>query len=107
MLSSDIKPLKAGLQEKTQSSLILCVTWHLFGAAFLLHGVWRGIQIGRRWQGSSSQNGYVKKIHWLSYSQHLIYRLCTPALKSVLAFRPMQIHMCGKTEGLVNQLHWK
>ena len=34
MLSSDIKPLKAGLQEKTQSSLILCVTWHLFGAAF-------------------------------------------------------------------------
>lgn len=68
MLSSDIKPLKAGLQEKTQSSLILCVTWHLFGAAFLLHRVWRGIQIGRHWQGSSSQNGYVK-IHRLSYSQ--------------------------------------
>lgn len=45
MLSSDIKPLKAGLQEKTQSSLILCVTWHLFGAAFLLHRVWGGIQI--------------------------------------------------------------
>lgn len=76
MLSSDIKPLKAGLQEKTQSSLILCVTWHLFGAAFLLHRVWRGIQIGRHWQGSSSQNGYVKKIHQLSYSQHMIYRLC-------------------------------
>lgn len=34
MLSSDIKPLKAGLQENTQSSLILRVTWHLFGAAF-------------------------------------------------------------------------
>lgn len=55
MLSSDIKPLKAGLQEKTQSSLILCVTWHLFGAAFLLHRVWGGIQIEglgrwrRRW----------------------------------------------------------
>lgn len=79
MLSSDIKPLKAGLQEKTQSSLILCVTWHLFGAAFLLHRVWGGIQIGSRWQASLSQNGYVKKIHWLSYSQHLIYRMCTPA----------------------------
>lgn len=62
--------------------------------------------MGRRWQGSSSQNGYVKKIHWLSYSQHLIYRLCTPELKSILAFTPMQIHTCGKTEGLVNQLHW-
>ena len=105
MLSSDIKPLKAGLQEKTQSSLILCVTWHLFGAAFLLQRVWRGIQIGSRWQGSLSQNGYVKKIHWLSYSQHLIYRLFTPALKSILAFRPMQIHICGKTEALVNQPH--
>lgn len=75
MLSSDIKPLKAGLQEKTQSSLILCVTWHLFGAAFLLHRVWGGIQIegvggrggGGRWQGSSSQNGSARKIHRLSY----------------------------------------
>lgn len=105
MLSSDIKPLKAGLQEKTQSSLILCVTWHLFGAAFLLHRVWRGIQIGSRWQGSLSRNGYVKKIHWLSYSQHLIYGLCTPARKSILAFAAMQIHMCGKTVGPVNQRH--
>lgn len=73
MLSSDIKPLKAGLQEKTQSSLILCVTWHLFGAAFLLHRVWGGIQIevgggvAGRWQGSSSQNGSARKIHRLSY----------------------------------------
>lgn len=89
MLSSDIKPLKAGLQEKTQSSLILCVTWHLFGAAFLLHRVWRGIQIVSRWQGSLSQNGYVRKIHWLSYSQHLIYRTCTPA-RAAVTFTLMQ-----------------
>lgn len=71
MLSSDIKPLKAGLQEKTQSSLILCVTWHLFGAAFLLHGVCRGIQIGESLAG-------LFKSKWLREEDPLAVIQSTP-----------------------------
>lgn len=105
MLSSDIKPLKAGLQEKTQSSLILCVTWHLFGAAFLLHRVWRGIQIGKHRQESTKSKWWCEEdppavIHLHTWSTGCI-ELC-----SILAFRLGQILMRGKSEGLVNQLHW-
>lgn len=97
MLSSDIKPLKAGLQEKTQSSLILCVTWHLFGAAFLLHRVWRGIQIGELLAG-------LFKSKWLREEDPLAVIQSTPDLPSsgggsrrwlsnpFLAFTPTQTH---------------
>lgn len=97
MLSSDIKPLKAGLQEKTQSSLILCVTWHLFGAAFLLHRVWRGIQIGKHRQESTKSKWWCEEDPSAVIQFHTWTTDCVEH-HSILAFRLGQILMRGKSE---------
>lgn len=54
MLSSAIKPLKTGLQEKPGSSLIPRVTWHLSVSAALSE--------------EGNREGSVKHIHFLSHT---------------------------------------